>query len=65
MIFERSQRSINVASLIERKTCFVVLCRNNIRSPPHLMNRLTDVMEPFLQSARQSITFDRGLEFRE
>lgn len=64
MIFERAQGKTNVASLIERKTRFAVLFRNNDRSTTHLMNRLMTVMEPLPQPARKSITFDRGIEFR-
>lgn len=65
MIFERAQGKMNVASLVERKTRFAVLFRNNDRSSTHLMRKLMDVMEPLPQSARRSITFDRGFEFRE
>ncbi len=64
MIFERAQGNANVASLVERKTRFAVLFRNNDRSTTHLMNRLMDVMAPLPQTARCSITFDRGIEFR-
>jgi IS30 family transposase len=64
MIFERSQGSMNVASLVERKTRFAVLFRNNDRSSTHFVNKLMDVMEPLPQPARKSITFDRGFEFR-
>lgn len=64
MIFERAQGKMNVASLVERKTRFAVLFRNNDRSTTHLMNRLMSVMEPLPQPARKSITFDRGIEFR-
>lgn len=64
MIFERAQGKTNVASLVERKTRFAVLFRNNDRSTTHLMNRLMGVMEPLPQPARKSITFDRGIEFR-
>jgi len=64
MIFERAQGKMNVASLVERKTRFAVLFRNNDRSTTYLMNRLMDVMEPLPQPARKSITFDRGIEFR-
>lgn len=65
MIFERAQGKMNVASLVERKTRFAVLFRNNDRSTTHLMNRLMGVMEPLPQPARKSITFDRGIEFRD
>lgn len=65
MIFERAQGNMNVASLVERKTRFAVLFRNNDRSSTHFMRTLMDVMEPLPQPARKSITFDRGFEFRE
>lgn len=64
MIFELAQGKANVASLVERKTRFAVLFRNNDRSTTQLMNRLMKVMEPLPQPARKSITFDRGIEFR-
>lgn len=63
MIFERAQGNANIASLVERKTRFAVLFRNNDRSTTHLMHRLIAVMEPLPQPARRSITFDRGIEF--
>jgi IS30 family transposase len=65
MIFERALGKMNVASLVERKTRFAVLFRNNDRSSTHFMRKLMDVMEPLPQPARRSITFDRGFEFRE
>ena len=64
MIFERAQGNANIASLVERKTRFAVLFRNNDRSTTHLMNRLMAVMEPLPLPARRSITLDRGIEFR-
>lgn len=64
MIFERSQGKMNVASLVERKTRFAVLFRNNDRSSKHFMNSLINLIEPLPQPARRSITFDRGFEFR-
>ena len=64
MIFKRAQGTMNVASLVERKTRFAVLFRNNDRSSTHFINKLVDVMAPLPQPARISITFDRGFEFR-
>lgn len=64
MICARAQGTMNVASLVERKTRFAVLFRNNDRSSTHLINKLMDVMEPLPQPARKSITFDRGFKFR-
>jgi hypothetical protein len=50
MIFERAQGKISVASLVERKTRFAVLFRNNDRSSTHFVNKLMDVMEPLPQT---------------
>lgn len=65
MIFEKKTGHMNVASLVERKTRYAVLFRNNDRSSRHFMDTLMNVMEPLPQPARRSITFDRGFEFRE
>ena len=64
MIFERASGKMNVASLVERKTRFAVLFRNNDRSSTQFMNKLMNVLVPLPQPARRSITFDRGFEFR-
>ena len=63
MIFERAQGNANIATLIERKTLYTVLLRNNDRKSKPLMNRLIDKMSPLPADARRSITFDRGFEF--
>ena len=62
-IFERPQGDANVATLVERKTRYTVLLRNNDRKSKPLMNRLIHEMSPLPAEARRSITFDRGLEF--
>ncbi|MEP5631019.1 MAG: IS30 family transposase [Tateyamaria sp.] len=46
MIFRREHGKTNVASLVERKTRYVVLFRNNDRSSKHFIARLMNVMEP-------------------
>ncbi len=63
MIFRREHGKTNVASLVERKTRYAVLFRNNGRSAKHLMDRLMTAIEPLPQPVRRSITFDRGIEF--
>jgi len=63
MIFRREHGAANVASLVERKTRYAVLFRNNDRSTKHLMDRLMTAIAPLPQAARRSITFDRGIEF--
>jgi IS30 family transposase len=63
MIFRREHGKANVASLVERKTRFAVLFRNNDRSSKHFISKLMNLIEPLPQTARKSITFDRGIEF--
>lgn len=63
MIFRREYGKANVASRVERKTRYAVLFKNNDRSTKHLMEKLMAVIEPLPQTARRSITFDRGIEF--
>lgn len=63
MIFRREHGPANVATLIERKTRFTVLFRNNDRRSRPIMTRLINLMSPLPQAARRSLTFDRGLEF--
>lgn len=46
MIFERAQGDANVATLIERKTRYTVLLRNNDRKSRPLMNRLITHLSP-------------------
>lgn len=63
MIFRKEHGQANVTTLVERKTRFTVLFRNNDRRSKPIMNRLINLMAPLPQSARRSLTFDRGLEF--
>lgn len=63
MIFERAHGEANVATLIERKTRYTVLLRNNDRKSRPLMSRMIHEMSPLPAEARRSITFDRGFEF--
>lgn len=63
MIFERAQGNANVTTLIERKTRYTVLLRNNDPKSQPLMNKLINEMSPLPADARRSITFDRGFEF--
>lgn len=52
-----------IHTLIERKTRYTVLLRNNDRKSRPLMNKLINEMSPLPANARRSITFDRGFEF--
>ena len=61
MIFRREHGPANVTSLVERRTRYAVLFKNR-RSKP-LMDQLINLFCPLPAPARQSMTFDRGLEF--
>lgn len=63
MIFRKELGPANVATVVERKSRYVVLFRNNDRRSKPLMSRLIEVLSPLPRHARQSLTFDRGLEF--
>ncbi|TNC46254.1 IS30 family transposase [Rubellimicrobium rubrum] len=63
MIFRKEHGPANIATVVERKSRFTVLFRNNDRRSKSLMGRLIDLLSPLPQAARQSLTFDRGLEF--
>lgn len=63
MIFRKEHGPANVTTMVERKTRFTVVFRNNDRRSKPIMNRLIDLMSPLPQYARRSLTFDRGLEF--
>jgi transposase, IS30 family len=63
MIFRREHGLANIATLVERKSRYTVLFRNNDRQSKPIMNRLINELSPLPHTARQSITFDRGFEF--
>lgn len=63
MIFRKELGPANVATVVERKSRYTLLFRNNDRRSKPLMGRLIEVFAPLPQHARQSLTFDRGLEF--
>jgi transposase, IS30 family len=63
MIFRKEHGSANIATVVERKSRFTVLFRNNDRRSKPIMNQLIHHLAPLPAQARQSLTFDRGLEF--
>jgi IS30 family transposase len=63
MIFQRSHGAANVATVVERKTRYVALYRNEDRRSRRVLGRLAGLLGPLPADARRSITFDRGLEF--
>jgi IS30 family transposase len=63
MIFRKEHGAANVATVVERKSRYTVLFRNNDRRSKPIMNQLIGHLGPLPVAARRSLTFDRGLEF--
>ena len=63
MIFSREYGSTNVTSLVERKSRYTFLLRNQSRHSEGVLSRIRDQLTALPRHSRQSITFDRGSEF--
>lgn len=63
MIFQRDFGSMNITSLIERKSRYTMLAKNDNRSSYPVIGTISDCMKDLPQESRQSMTFDRGFEF--
>ena len=62
VINERSM-SQNVSVILERKTRFIQLNKNESKKYTNVMQKIFNTMASFPASARKSITFDNGKEF--
>jgi len=63
MIFRKEHGAANMATVVERKSRYTLLFRNNDRRSKPIMSQLIHHLAPLPAPARQSLTFDRGLEF--
>jgi IS30 family transposase len=63
MIFRKEHGAANIATVVERKSRYTLLFRNNDRRSKPIMSQLIRHLAPLPVQARQSLTFDRGLEF--
>ncbi|MBP2551894.1 IS30 family transposase [Neorhizobium galegae] len=63
MIFRKEHGAANIATVVERKSRYTLLFRNNDRRSKPIMNQLIRHLAPLPVQARQSLTFDLGLEF--
>lgn len=63
MIFQREQGLSNVTSLVERKSRFAVVIKNDGRQSAPVLGGIRDRLAHLPAPARQTITFDRGFEF--
>lgn len=64
MIFMREHGNANVTSMIERKSRYTVLARNDNRSSGAVLSLIGKCLKTLPQASRQTMTFDRGFEFR-
>lgn len=62
MIFRKEHGVPNTATVVERKCRYTLLFRNNDRRSEPIMSQLIWRLAPLPVLARQSLTFDRGLE---
>ncbi|SDO25529.1 Integrase core domain-containing protein, partial [Ensifer sp. YR511] len=63
LIFQRDLGNANVTSLIERKSRYTVMIKNQSRHSRPIMDNIIETFSPLPAFARQSFTFDRGKEF--
>jgi transposase, IS30 family len=63
MMFRKEHGKVNVTSLVERVSRYVVVMRNEDRQSKPIMVALIQGLAPLPADARQSITFERGTEF--
>ena len=63
LIFQRDRGPANVTSLVERKSRYTVMIKNQSRHSGPIMNKIIETFSPLPSFARQSFTFDRGTEF--
>ncbi|UXN67510.1 IS30 family transposase (plasmid) [Phyllobacterium sp. A18/5-2] len=63
LIFERELGHANVTSLIERKSRYTVMIKNQSRHSRPIMDKIIETFSPLPSTARQSFTFDRGTKF--
>lgn len=63
MIFNREHGNANVTSLIERKSRYTVLAKNDNRRPMPVMERIVRQLSPLPRDMTKTIAFDRGFEF--
>lgn len=63
LIFKRELGLTNITSLVERKSRYTVMIKNNSRHSRPIMDKIVHAFSPLPSSARRSFTFDRGTEF--
>ena len=63
LTFNHGNQSINITTLTERKSRFVLLVKNESKKTIMVMKNTFDKLAPLPPSARLSMTYDNGTEF--
>ena len=63
MIFNREHGKTNLTSLIERKSRYMVIAKNDNRKPAPVAQTISKSLSFFPRHMTQTMTFDRGFEF--
>lgn len=63
LVINKKSMSQNVSVVLERKTRFVRLNKNESKKSTHVMQKIFNTMASLPARARKSITFDNGKEF--
>lgn len=63
MIFNREHGNSNITSLVERKSRYTVLAKNDNRRPMPVIEGIIKRLSPLPKDLTKTIAFDRGFEF--
>lgn len=63
MIFSREHGKTNITSLIERKSRYTILAKNDNRRPDPVIKTIEKQLSKLPSEVTKTITFDRGFEF--
>lgn len=63
VIYRREFGKVNITSLIERKSRYTIIAKNDDRRPIPVMERIGKELGRLPESVTKTITFDRGIEF--
>lgn len=63
VIYRREFGKSNITSLVERKSRYTIIAKNDDRRPIPVMKRIGQELSKLPKSITKTITFDRGIEF--
>jgi IS30 family transposase len=63
MIFNREYGKVNLTSMIERKSRYMILAKNDDRRPSQVIGTMKKKLAKLPTGLTQTVTFDRGFEF--